>query len=114
MTDIVIMIAGRYNEYLESGSTTWQNTIDMTALPAWLITAGKEGAGVHFHANDSVAGSHHPGDQHDTGVHTGGAVVVEQACPRSAGSFIASGQGEIAGGARASSYKITPVDVEQP
>lgn len=39
---------------LSSGSTAWQETLDMDALPQWLITAGQVGARVSFHKNSST------------------------------------------------------------
>ena len=48
VTDLVIMIAQRYTEYLASGSSAWSATLDMDALPTWLVTAGTAGAHAVF------------------------------------------------------------------
>lgn len=55
VTDLVVMIAQRYSAYLASGSQAWSATLDMSALPEWLITAGKAGARAVFLDRDSPA-----------------------------------------------------------
>ena len=37
------VVAERYLEYVESGATEWNKTLDFNTLPEWLIQAGKKG-----------------------------------------------------------------------
>ena len=44
VVEITKRIASRYNEYVDSGSKAWDETLIMTSLPSWLTEAGRKGA----------------------------------------------------------------------
>ena len=48
IAQLVVMVAKRYEEYAQSGSKAWDETIHMDNRPQWLVEAGRSGTRATF------------------------------------------------------------------